>query len=67
MEKMGVGVKNSRGKNPKYGKNLVVGAKSGGFGKMSIPSWNFFPTPPPVLEIFIPKGQIWSKKCKNGV
>ena len=29
---MGVGVKNSRGKNPKYGKNLVVGAKSGGFG-----------------------------------
>ena len=48
---MGVGVKNSRGKNPKYGKNLVVGAKSGGFGKMSIPSWNFFPTTPDKTRI----------------
>ena len=46
MEKMGVGVKNSGGKNPKYGKNLVVGAKSAGLGKRTIPSWNFFPTPP---------------------
>ena len=46
MEKMGVGVENSGGKNPKYGKNLVVGEKSGGFWKMIIPSWNFFPTPP---------------------
>ena len=51
MEKMGVGVKNSGGKNPKYGKNLVVGEKSGGFGKMIIPSWNFFPTPPELTGI----------------
>ena len=53
MEKMGVGVKNSGGKNPKYGKNLVVGEKSGGFGKMIIPSWNFFPTPPCVRVYFL--------------
>ena len=62
MEKMGVGVKNSGGKNPKYGKNLVVGEKSGGFGKMIIPSWNFFrPPSPPVpklrnLQIFASQG-----------
>ena len=46
MEKMGVGVKNSGGKNPKYGKNLVVGVILGQFRKIYHTFLGYFPDSP---------------------
>ena len=45
-EKIWVGVKNFGGKNPKYGKNLVVGVILDQFGKMYHTLPGFFPDPP---------------------
>ena len=46
MEKIWVGVKNLGGKNPKYGKNLVVGVILGQFWKIYHTFLGFFPYPP---------------------
>ena len=48
MEKIWVGVKDLGEKNPKYGKNLVVGVILGQFGKIYHTFPGFFPDPPPL-------------------
>ena len=48
MEKIWVGVQILSGKNPKYGKNLVVGVILGQFGKIYHTFPGYFPDPPPV-------------------
>ena len=45
-----MGVKNLSGKNPKYGKNLVVGVILDQFRKMYHTFPGFFPDPPPWLD-----------------
>ena len=47
-EKIRVGVQNLGGKNPKYGKNPVVGVILGCFGKIDRTFLGFFPYPPPL-------------------